>query len=261
MRRQMTMKLFPVLAVFLLLYPLSGCTPAMSGISGTSLTRTAYPRLTMTANPPLVLQGHGRQWVSLPTEFLGLEPSGVMDYAVYGEGQEGPITRHAHVLVVEPTNDRAWYFQPEGHGTPGALTFGRQVLGGYTWTAQVLRVNGPTDWFSAMWAASGRETPELWIARRFSGTPTSTTRTVAEYREPWPECLDPEVTHLLLVSKSCLEGFFERSEAAFSLDMHGMENIETPSAASQLRKPDFAPDIRRLAGELRQEDTTFFRHW
>ena len=261
MQRHITTNIFPVLAVLLFLaYALSGCTPAMSGISGTSLTRTAYPRLTMTANPPLILQGYGNQWVSLPTEVLGIDPSGVMDYAVYGEGREGPINRHGHVMVVRP-NSTAWYFQPEGSRTHGTVATGRKVVGDYTWTAQVLRVNGATDWFSAMWAESGREIPEFWIARRLSGTPESATRVVAEYREPWPECLDPETENLLLVRRSCLEDFFKRADEAFTLDMHALEVIEAPAVASELRKPDFAPNMLRLAGELRREDNSFFHRW
>ena len=261
MRQYLPTNLSLMLTLFLLALPLSGCISAISGVSGTALIHTAFPRLTVTANPPLALQGYGRQWVSLPTDILGMDPSGIMDYAVYGEAHEGPITRHAHAMVVRPSNTSMWYFQPESYGVPGAVASGRKIFDGHTWTTHVLRVESATDWFSSMWTASGRDTPEFWIARRFSETPERATRVVAEYREPWPECLDPEVKDLLFVRKSCLEGFFERADAAFTLDMHTPETIETPAVPSELHKPGFAPNMRRLAGELRQEDNSFFRQW
>ncbi len=251
-----------VLAVWIALAALlSGCVPSMSGISGSSLARTRYPRLTISANPPLAMQAYGRQWVSLPSTYLGTEPTGEMDYIVYGDGGEGPVIRHAHALVVRPSNDMAWYFQPESSKGPGALAMGNAEVNGYRWTTQILRVDGETDWFSAMWRESGREVPALWIARRFSATPQRATRVVAEYREPWPECLDPEAKDLVFVRKSCLEGFLERSDAAFLLDMQAPETIEAPSGPSVLAKPPFQPDMKKLAGELREEDYSFWRRW
>ncbi|SBV97548.1 exported hypothetical protein [uncultured delta proteobacterium] len=253
-----------ILALAVACLCLFGCAAAFNGISGSTLVRTDYPRLTVGANPPLILQGYGRQWVSLPTDYLGLEPSGIMDFAVYGDeggngSGEGAITRHAHAFVVTPSDDRRWYFRPESNKPFGGLALGRKDIGGYSWTVQVLRVDGEKDWFSAMWRASGRETPPLWLARRFSATPDRAVRVVAEYREPWPECLDPEAADLVFARKECLEGFFARSDAAFSLDMHAPEMLEAPSAPSMLAKPAFSPDMKKLAGELMEVD--FFRGW
>lgn len=252
---------FAGLALFLLLLmQISGCAPAVSGVSGMSLVRTGYPRLTVGAREPMQLQGYGRQWVSLPTDYLGLQPTGSMDYAVYAEETEGPVERHAHVLVARPLAEREWRFKPESFPGPGGLALGRVVIDGYTWTLQTLRVDGEKDWFSAMWRENGRDVPERWIAVRYSATPDWYTRVVAEYREPWPECLDPEIKDLIFVRKSCLEGFYERSEAVFSLDMHAPEVIEKPAAPSRLEKPPFSPDMKRLAGELLKEDF-FLRNW
>ena len=233
---------------------LSGCTGAMSGVSGTALVRTGYPRLTAAANAPLVLQGYGRQWVSLPSDYMGILPSGAMDYTVYSEGAEGPVTRHAHVFAVQPSDEKRWYFKPDSLLPFDGLSFGRKDINGYRWAAQILRVHAGNDWFSAMWRDSGRGVPELWLARRFSATPDRSTRVVAEYREPWPECLDPEVKDLVFARQGCLEGFLERSDAAFSLDMHAPETLEAPAVPSLLPKPDFAPNMKKLAGELAQED-------
>ncbi|MCC8193468.1 MAG: DUF4851 domain-containing protein [Deltaproteobacteria bacterium] len=239
---------------------LGGCAAARNGVFGTSLVRTQYPRLTMTANPPLVLQGYGRQWVSLPTDYLGIEPSGIMDFAVYGEGTEGPVTRHGHVFVVRPSEDKRWRFKPESFKPFGGLAIGRKEINGYRWTVQVLRVDGEKDWFSAMWRESGREVPAFWLARRFSASPERSTRVVAEYREPWPDCLDPAAKNLLFVRKECLEGFFERSDRAFFLDMHEPEALEDPAAPQLVTKPAISPDMKKLAGELQEEDF-LFRSW
>ena len=256
----------PALAVFCLaLAQLAGCMAgAVSGVSGTSLVRTGYPRLSIAANEPLVLQGYGRQWVSLPSEFLGNAPSGTMDYAVYGASDEqepeGTVSRHAHAFVVRPSDDVRWRFKLESFKPYGGLSFGKREINGYRWTVQLLRVDGESDWFSAMWRESGRETPPVWLAHRFSATPEKSTRVVAEYREPWPECLDPELTELTFVRKDCLEGFLARADEAFALDMHAPEIIEEPSSPAVLHKPAFFPDMGKLAGEV-FEDDTMFRRW
>ena len=242
---------------------LFGCAGAFNGVSGSTLVRTNYPRLTVGANPPLTLQGYGRQWTSLPTDYLGLEPTGIMDFVVYGEGggegAEGAITRHAHAFVVRPSEDKRWYFRPESNKALNGLAIGRKDIEGYRWTVQVLRVDGEKDWFSAMWRESGRETPPFWLARRFSATPERATRVVAEYREPWPECLDPEARDLVFARKECLEGFFARSDAAFFLDMHAPGILEDPSVPSVLATPAFSPDMKKLAGELMEVE--YFRNW
>ena len=249
-----------LLALFLFCVFLAGCVGARGGVSGQTLVRVQYPRASITANAPLVLQGYARKWVSLPTDFLGVEPTGVMDYAVYGQEESGLVTRHAHAFFVKPSSDHAWYFRPESYKAPGGLAIGVREMEGYRWTAQIIRVDGETDWFSAMWAASGFAVPETWLARRFSATPERSTRVVAEYRELWPECLDPEAKDLVFVRKECLQGFLERSDAAFTLRIFtpGEPGLETPP--SVLQKPSFAPDMKKLAGELMERDT-FFRRW
>ena len=240
---------------------LSGCAGARSGVSGTTLARTEYPRLSMAANAPLALQGYGKKWVSLPSDYLGLLPSGIMDYAVYGAGAEGPLERHAHVFVVQPSDTNRWRFKPDSRIPFDGLFFGRKEIGSYRWNAQILRVIAEKDWFSAMWRDSGREVPERWLARRFSATPERSTRVVAEYREPWPECLDPEITDITLVRPGCLEGFLERSDAAFTLDMHAPEEMREPSVPSVLQNPGLAPDMKKLAGEVIQEDFHRMGRW
>ena len=254
MRKHNSAIFFRVLALLVVfcLY-LSGCVAQRSVVSGSSLIIADFPRLSMTANDPLVLQGYGRQRVSLPSNVLGLFPNGYMDYAVYGEGTEGPIIRHSHIMAVRPSDTARWRFKPESFIPFGGLSIGHKKVNGYVWAVQILRVNDASDWFSTMWRQNGRETPEFWLARRFSVTPERSTRIVAEYREPWPECLEPTTKDLLLVRSECLKEFIERSDAALSLD------IRVPAAAmpfvvpTLLAKPAFLPEMRKLVGELREE--------
>lgn len=240
-------------------WALSGCAGARSEVVGSTLTRTDYPRVSVTATPPLALQAHGRQWTSLPTDFLGLQPTGEMDYAVYGADEGGAVVRHAHAFFVRPSMERAWFFKPESYPAPGGLSLGRKDVDGYRWTTQTVRVDGETDWFSAMWRESGYETPKMWLARRFSATPDRNMRVVAEYREPWPECLDPDAKDLVFVRESCLKDFFDRADAAFVLEMRAVENYDVETAPSLLQKPPFPPDMKKLAGELMEEDPAFRR--
>ena len=232
---------------------LSGCRAAYTGVSGSALVRTEYPRAMVKANPPLELRAYDRQWVSMPTETFGSDTTTIMDYAVYGEGREGPITRHAHAIIVQPSNDRLWRFQPESFKGLDGLSIGTAEVNGSQWTVRIARVDGETDWFSAMWRESGRETPSMWLARRFSITPDRATRVIAEYREPWPDCLDPEAKDLMFASKSCLEGFLQRSDAAFELDLRVAGPRMEPNAPSTLTKPSFRPNMRKLVGELVEE--------
>ncbi|CAK7068619.1 MAG: hypothetical protein DELT_01771 [Desulfovibrio sp.] len=228
-----------------------GCmVSAWSGMAGATLVRAEYPRMALAAKEPLTLQAYGRQWVSLPTDYLGHKPTGFMDYAVYGEGEEGPVTRHAHVAIVRPSNDNYWEFKPESYPVPGGFAIGRAVIGNKSWTAQLVRVDGERDWFSAMWQASGRDVPEFWLSRRFSATPERATRVIAEYREPWPECLDPAVRDVTFVRAECLDGFLRRAEAAFDFEQEIPTESPGPSGPSVLVKPHFPPDMLRLAGEL-----------
>lgn len=234
---------------------LCGCrVSAWDGVVGASLVRTAYPRVAIAANEPLALQGYGKQWVSFPTDYMGHQPSGFMEYAVYGEGAEGPVTRHAHALIARPSNDNYWEFKPESYPVPGGFAIGKAVLGGKGWTAQLVRIDGEKDWFSAMWHESGREVPEYWIARRFSATPEKATRVVAEYREPWPGCLDPDgIKDMAFYPKGCLDGFIERSEAAFDVAGEIPEEEKGTDIPSILVKPRFSPDMKRLVGELMED--------
>ncbi len=240
-----------ILALNLALF--GGCagltTPALTGVSGSSLFSTQYPPVAVAANAPLTLKGYGNLWVSLYNqESLTTQPTGSFAYAVYSGGDSGPVTRHAHALIVRPQSG-VWSFQLESFKGPDTFSLSKSDIGGITWTAQIMRVASRGDWFSAMWTENKRSVPELWIAKRFSATPDRQVRMVAEYREPWPECLDPMIPDLSLTPADCLKGFLGRADAAFTLDAPVPAVQETP-APSMLHVPPVQPNTRKLAGEV-----------
>ncbi len=233
---------------------LSACTslnsPAGVGVVGTTLYHVGHPPAAITANAPLALQGHGRLWVTLYSQDSLLEqPSASMAYAIYSDGNSGPVTRHAHALFVQPTS-ALWSFQLESFKGPGVLGLSKEDIGGLTWTMQIMRVPSQGDWFSDVWIENGRSVPETWLVKRFSATPERSTRMVAEYREPWPECLDDAAADLMLVSGTCLKDFMRRADAAFTLDQNQPPQEQAVTAPSALKLPAAMPNTRKLVGEV-----------
>lgn len=243
----------------LCIFCVCGCTPAFSGVSGTTLTRTGYPPASITAEAPFVLQGQGREWISFESSSLTHQPGGRMDYAVYAPESEGPVTRHAHALFAQPNDTTNWRFQLENAAGGPVLALNKKTVNDYPWIVQILRVQAENDWFSALWTENGREVPPLWIAKRFSTTPGDALRLVAEYREPWPACLDPEAKNLMFASRECVQGFLDRADAVFTLELRATPANLPPAARPFLQKPPFSPNMKRLAGELIEIDRMFFR--
>ena len=237
----------------------SGCTAAFSGVSGDTLTRTSYPPLSVTANAPFVLQGQGREWVTFESESLARQPLGQMDYAVYAPESTGPVTRHAHAFITLPTDDKRWEFLPENSPGGNVLALNKRELNGYTGIEQIIRVPSEGDWFSTLWTANGRDVPHIWLARRFMATPQRFLRVIAEYREPWPDCLDTQVKDLMFASSECLQGFFNRSQDVFTLRMAADPARMPPAARPFTNKPPFSANMKKLAGELRFIESLFFR--
>ena len=261
MRRapQSPVSLCTLLALLLLMV---SCKPVGPGVVGNTLSVASYPSGSITANAPLALAGQGQLWATFETEYMNASPSGQISYALYASTMEGPVARHAHAMVVTLNSSNAWYFQPESSKEPHVLSFSKKEINGYTWTIQLMPVPAERDWFSALWQANGRETPERWLAQRYSATPDSGTRLVAEYREPWPPCLDEAEGNPLMVQRSCIGGFLDRANAAFTLDRVPADLENAPPAASALRVPELRMNTKKLVGELRREDPiTPFRRW
>ena len=247
-----------VLGLFLPLI-LSACSPAITGVTGNSLTRNNFPSATITANEPLQLLGYGRQFVTLRSDILTLRPTGIFDYAVFSDSKEGPVTRSAHSIMLRPTDQNQWRFVLESWRGPNTFFMRGTGFDGMNWTEQLMSVTSQGDWFSDMWVASGREVPERWLAKRFSATPADFVRMVAEYREPWPDCMAPDIRSLELVSNAdeCLGPFLKRADTAFSIQRAALDTSVPPAGPSVLTLPPTAPNATRLAGEVEERDMGF----
>ncbi len=225
-------------------------SPSGAYVSGNTFAHVGYPPVAVTANAPFTLFGNGRLWVTLYNQdSLLTRPLASFDYAVFGDGSSGPVTRHAHMLFVQPTED-IWAFQLESFKNFGTLSLSKQDFGRLTWTMQIMELPAEGDWFSALWQENGRSVPETWLVKRFSATPSRNTRLVAEYREPWPECLPPGLTDLFMVSRSCLKEFQDRADAAFTLDDSQPGEMPTRTPSTALALPPFNPNTRKLVGEV-----------
>ena len=124
-----------------------------------------------------------------------------------------------------------------------------------------------------MWAENGRETPEFWLAKRWSATPEEEMRLLAEYREPAPACMRQRLRESLLADDKnsiplrgktlragCeeeIEAFSARAEAAVSLDQlsgapSGGRSVQARSGAI----PSVRPNMAKLAGKAQKVDTS-----
>ena len=253
------MRVQKIFASLLLPLMLSACTPAFTGVTGNSLTRNNFPTGTITANEPLRLVAHGRQFVALRSDTMTSRPTGFFDYAVFSDSTEGLVTRSAHSIMLRPTNANQWRFTMETWRGPNTFVIRNTGFDGMNWTEHLMSVPSQGDWFSDMWVASGREVPERWLVRRLSATPASFVRMVAEYREPWPPCMDPDIRSLDLVSNpgECLAPFLERADAAFTIQRAALDPAIPPAGPSVLTLPSSAPNAARLAGEVEENDRGF----
>ena len=238
---------------FLLLYLAAGCTPAALPVNGNTLYHDAYPKIAVSANAPLQLRSAGKEWSSLESDTLMAQPLASFTYALYATTAEGLVTAHAHTMIVQPTNAERWIFLLEGHKLFNSLHYSEISRGGHGWTVQLMCIPSENDWVSGTWQANNRSVPELWLAKRFSGTPYKSTRVVAEYREAWPSCLNPEARDLFGTTAECLAGFHQRADAAFSLNETPLP--EAPGNAPHLPgKSLISPDLAALAGRVERDD-------
>jgi hypothetical protein len=249
--------------LFFLLFLLTSCSPAITGISGSSLIHNSYPPVSISANTPLELQAYGREFVSLKSDILTLQPLGIFDFAVYSDSRQGPVTRSAHSIVLRLGNENAWVFTKESFKGSNSFSLSNTGFDGMAFTEQLMVVIARDDWFSDMWLASGREVPERWLAKRFSSSPSDDIRFVAEYREPWPACLDEEALRLGLPASSsydsCLRPFLRRAASAFTIQRQPGDTVLPPSGPTLLTRPDHAPNPTKLAGEVEQNDRRSLR--
>lgn len=245
----------------------SACAPRQAGATHDSLYTSGRADFTIRVAPPLSLAATGAFGASVASD-VNITPWGRFRYAVFTDDGTGPVRRHAHAAVCE-LNKLSWRWEKETWALPEAFFYAKEQRGGKYWTIQMLPVTAKKDWFSALWRENGRETPEYWIAKRWSSTPEDDIRIVAEYREPAPECMLERLREadaqpmgapalkgktLLRGCDGAVEAFSRRADAVFSLDVMNKTEPAGGPVTTQTARPKNSPNMPKLMGRAELVD-------
>lgn len=260
---------FPLLALLLAvaLAFTAGCTPRHEIASSRSLYVSGRADFNISVKENMTLAAAARFSTFVPSD-VTTQPSGRLRYALFTDNPEGPVTRHAHVLMCELPREQ-WEWEKETWAKPEALSYEKDRQAGKYWTIQMFPVFSSQDWFSKLWQANGREIPDFWLARRWSSTPEDYLRIVAEYREPAPLCMRERLADaarkeqqggIPLKGKELWRGcddeireFTARADAAFIFDRSG--NMPSPESAPLSVLPAGNPDMAKLVGKAEYNET------
>lgn len=242
--------LFCLFALISLMLLAPGCTPRRIEASPRGLSGSGLADFSIDVAPPLVLIATGRLTATVPTDDALMPPTATVSYALFAEGDSGPVTRHAHILFSELPM-RTWRWEMETWAKHEALLYTTTRAGGKNWTIQMFPVIAAGDWFSALWQKNGRQTPDIWLAKRWSSTPQDEMRLLAEYREPAPACMRerlartagkdgiaslPKGKELWRGCEKEIEAFSARADAVFTLEKR--QNAQPAPALATLVPPD-----------------------
>lgn len=265
-----------VILLFSALALAPACAPKSGAIGKDGVAVSGRGAFQVNVAPPLVLAGSGSFRTPVPAD-VSMPPNGDFRYAVYALGGSGPVTGQVHVLTSR-VDSYNWRWEKETWALPESLYYSKQRAGGRNWTVQILPVVGERDWFSALWAANNRQTPEFWLAKRWSATPDDDIRIVAEYREQAPLCLEEPLAAIREqarndknapgirgkdLARACareIEDFSRRADAALDFERGGLKVAADgqPDAdaipntndapAGDLVRPSMRPDMGKLVG-------------
>ena len=215
--------------------------------------------------PPLTLAAYGSTTAQVPTDVV-LKATGRFTYALFLDEKEQAPSAMVHALTVDLPL-RGWRWEMETWARPESLAYAKRQEGGNYWTVQIMPVIAATDWFSELLQVNGRETPDFWLAKRWSSTPQEITRVVAEYREPAPACMQKRLREAASSADSnsfplkgkelwrdCteeVEAFSRRADAAVALDKADM--VPGQALLPLQQRPSKAPDMGKLAGRAENE--------
>lgn len=252
------------LALVLLALAAPGCTPRRIEASSQSFSGSGIADFSIRVAPPLTLAASGRLTARVPSDDALVAPIATVAFAAFAEGDSGPVTRHAHTMFCELPLD-SWRWEMETWGKHDALSRVSERKGGKYWTAQIFPVVAAGDWFSELWLKNGRQIPEFWLAKRWSSTPETEMRLLAEYREPAPACMRdrlaqavgekrtgylPDSRELWRGCDETIRDFSARADAVF--DLERLQDRPAGASAAPAAKtallPDSSPDMGALAG-------------
>ena len=248
--------------VFMLIAP--GCAPRRIEASPQGFSGSGIADFSIKVSPPLTLAASGRLTATVPSYDSFLTPTATVSFALFAEGDSGPVTRHAHTIFSE-LPARLWRWEMETWAKRESLLYATERAGGKNWTIQIFPVAAAGDWFSALWLKNGRQVPDFWLAKRWSSTPEEEMRLLAEYREPAPACMRdslvqpdgsafplPKGKDLWRGCEKEIKEFSARADAVFDLEKRG--NAPAAPAAKAALLPDMVPDMAALAGRAETYD-------
>lgn len=243
----------------------AGCAPRQTGATSDSLYASGRADFTIRVAPPLTLAATGSFTTAVASD-VNVAPWGRFRYAAFTDSDTGPVRRHAHAAICE-LNKYSWQWEKETWALPEAFYYSKEQRGGKYWTVQMMPVTAQKDWFSALWRENGRETPEFWIAKRWSSTPEDEIRIVAEYREPAPACMVERLREaaaqpmgtpslkgkaLLRNCDEAIDTFSRRADAVFALDK--MTTASPTPTEPLAARPKNAPNMPKLIGRAELVD-------
>lgn len=250
------------LALVLLALAASGCTPRRIEASPQSFSGSGIADFSIRVAPPLTLAASGRLTARVPSDDALVAPVATVAFAAFAEGDSGPVTRHAHTMFCELSRE-SWRWEMETWGKRDALSRVSERKGGKYWTAQIFPVVAAGDWFSDLWLKNGRQVPEFWLAKRWSSTPETEMRLLAEYREPAPACMRdrlaqavgekgagylPDSRELWRGCDEAIRDFSTRADAVFDLEQ--LQGQPAAASAAPVAKTALLPDSSMNMGAL-----------
>ena len=238
----------------------SGCAPRRIDASAQAFSASGIADFNITVSPPLTLFAAGKLTPDVPSDTAFQSPTATVAFALFAEGDSGPVERHAHTMFCElPLS--AWRWEMETWGKREALLHTSMRAGAKNWTIQIFPVAAAGDWFSALWQQNSREVPGYWLAKRWSSTPEEEMRLLAEYREPAPACMRDRLVPAAGASgafpfpkgkelrRGCnkeIEEFSARADAVFQLEKRGA--VSAAPVPHDILLPRMKPDMTALAG-------------
>ncbi|MDR2801084.1 MAG: DUF4851 domain-containing protein [Desulfovibrio sp.] len=254
------MRVLPLFFIFVL--AAQGCALQSTGPEQGGFHAGGRTGVHVSVGPPLSLAASGRFSVPTPSDVMTNSPYADFLFAAFSEDGSGPVRASAHVILSElPYPD--WRWEMETWARPESLRYSKLTAARRNWTVQIFPLMAGGDWFSELWTLNNRQTPDFWLAKRWSATPDEELRIVAEYREAVPACMREQLQSYAESRKNkefgslngrelagrCereMEEFSARADAAVRLD----EDLSRPLDASGIkaRLPDGRPNMRALVG-------------
>ena len=226
---------------------LAACSPARTGLSGSTLGMNTNPGIAVSVSPTCIPTENGRLWASATTDDLVNSPLISFSYVFYRDADRPEAVLYTAIATLQDVG--TWNFVPQPSRIPH--TFGpvtRIADASLFGTVRNLCIPADSDWASLTMAEQGKNMPKEWLARRWVYSLDESTRAMAEYREPKPDWLETGSKGILLISEKnsdYLREFEKRANAAFSFaKTHTGSNEGLPSMNGPI------PDVADLAGEI-----------